>query len=176
MSAADPDDEKTITGPPTPGGRRAAAVDPDVATGLQAERMRARAASPLQPGHTLPAGTRLRDYEITGLIGEGGFGIVYLAWDHSLQRKVAVKEYMPASMAARVSATPPSATLASTWPVAGLRTSNVLPPGAARHCPSMNSESMVDACGPPVVPVRSAIVKSFSLCLSASNCRPQVSA
>ena len=57
----------------------------------------------LQPGHALPLGTRLRDYEITGLIGEGGFGIVYLAWDHSLQRKVAIKEYMPASMAARVS-------------------------------------------------------------------------
>ena len=53
-------------------------------------------------GHTLPVGTRLRDYEITGLIGEGGFGIVYLAWDHSLQRKVAVKEYMPASMVSRL--------------------------------------------------------------------------
>ena len=52
------------------------------------------AAAPL--GHTLPMGTRLLDYEITGLIGEGGFGIVYLAWDHSLQRKVAIKEYMPA--------------------------------------------------------------------------------
>ena len=54
------------------------------------------------PGHVLPAGTRLRDYEITGLIGEGGFGIVYLALDHSLQRKVAIKEYMPASMVSRV--------------------------------------------------------------------------
>ena len=56
----------------------------------------------LQLGHTLPVGTRLRDYEINDLIGEGGFGIVYLAWDHSLQRKVAVKEYMPASMASRL--------------------------------------------------------------------------
>ena len=55
----------------------------------------------LPPGHVLPVGTRLLDYEVTGLIGEGGFGIVYLAWDHSLQRKVAVKEYMPASMVAR---------------------------------------------------------------------------
>ena len=57
---------------------------------------------PRRSGHTLPLGTHLRDYEITGLIGEGGFGIVYLAWDHSLQRKVAIKEYMPASMASRV--------------------------------------------------------------------------
>ncbi|HEX7436228.1 MAG TPA: protein kinase, partial [Caldimonas sp.] len=31
-----------------------------------------------------------------------GFGIVYLAYDHSLQRHVAVKEYMPSSMASRV--------------------------------------------------------------------------
>jgi len=53
-------------------------------------------------GHTLPVGTRLEgDLEITGLIGEGGFGIVYLAHDHSLDRRVAVKEYMPGSLASR---------------------------------------------------------------------------
>ena len=57
-------------------------------------------------GHALPAGTYLRDYEITGLIGESGFGIVYLAWDHSLQRKVAIKEYMPTSMATRMAGSP----------------------------------------------------------------------
>ena len=56
----------------------------------------------VQLGHTLPPRTRLHDYEITGLIGEGGFGIVYLAWDHSLQRKVAIKEYMPAAISSRV--------------------------------------------------------------------------
>src|SRR6187549_474527 len=100
MSTAD-DDEKTLSGPPTPASARAGVRDDDAESALQAERRRGRAAAP-QPGHTLPLGTRLRDYEITGLIGEGGFGIVYLAWDHSLQRKIAIKEYMPASMAARV--------------------------------------------------------------------------
>jgi len=52
-------------------------------------------------GHTLPEGTRIGGLEITGLIGEGGFGIVYLAFDPNLQRQVAVKEYMPSSLAAR---------------------------------------------------------------------------
>ncbi len=78
MSAPDDDEERTIIRP----------------------RSQRSASAPL--GHTLPIGTFLRDYEINGLIGEGGFGIVYLAWDHSLQRKVAIKEYMPASMASRV--------------------------------------------------------------------------
>ena len=63
----------------------------------------------LSHGHALPAGTYLRDYEITGLIVEGGFGIVYLAWDHSLQRKVAIKEYLPASMAVRIAGAMPVA-------------------------------------------------------------------
>ena len=71
MSPSDEDDEPTIVRPPS---QRAAAA-------------------PL--GHTLPIGTHLRDYEITGLIGEGGFGIVYLAFDVSLQRRVAIKEYLP---------------------------------------------------------------------------------
>jgi|GEM_PF-854505 len=49
----------------------------------------------------LPVGTRLSEFEITSLIGEGGFGIVYAALDHSLERDVAIKEYMPSSLAAR---------------------------------------------------------------------------
>jgi serine/threonine protein kinase len=49
----------------------------------------------------LPVGTRLAEFEITDLIGEGGFGIVYLAFDHSLQRTVAIKEYMPSALARR---------------------------------------------------------------------------
>jgi predicted Ser/Thr protein kinase len=49
----------------------------------------------------LPIGTRLSDFEITGILGEGGFGIVYIAYDHSLQRTVAIKEYMPGALAMR---------------------------------------------------------------------------
>ncbi len=49
----------------------------------------------------LPVGTHLADFEITGILGEGGFGIVYIAFDHSLQRTIAIKEYMPSSLAGR---------------------------------------------------------------------------
>ncbi|HEU4372701.1 MAG TPA: septum site-determining protein, partial [Telluria sp.] len=51
--------------------------------------------------NALPTGTRLGEFEITGLLGEGGFGIVYLAYDNSLERLVALKEYMPSAFAAR---------------------------------------------------------------------------
>jgi len=53
----------------------------------------------------LPIGTRIGEFELTRRVGEGGFGIVYQAWDHTLERKVAVKEYLPASIATRVGAT-----------------------------------------------------------------------
>ncbi|NRT56653.1 serine/threonine protein kinase [Sphaerotilus uruguayifluvii] len=55
-------------------------------------------------GNALPAGTRLEEFELLSVIGEGGFGIVYLAQDHSLHRRVAIKEYMPSSLAARTQA------------------------------------------------------------------------
>ncbi|SFG94267.1 non-specific serine/threonine protein kinase [Duganella sp. CF458] len=51
--------------------------------------------------NSLPIGTRVAEFEIREVIGEGGFGIVYLAFDHSLQRTVAIKEYMPSALAAR---------------------------------------------------------------------------
>jgi serine/threonine protein kinase len=49
----------------------------------------------------LRPGTRLAEFEILRVLGIGGFGIVYLARDHALERDVALKEYMPASLAAR---------------------------------------------------------------------------
>ena len=48
-------------------------------------------------------GTLLADrYEIGVSIGNGGFGITYKAWDHTLAKVVAVKEYYPAGMVNRV--------------------------------------------------------------------------
>jgi serine/threonine protein kinase len=49
----------------------------------------------------LPMGTRVAEFEITQLIGQGGFGVVYEAWDHALERVVAIKEYMPTTLANR---------------------------------------------------------------------------
>ena len=60
-----------------------------------------RAALDAAGAGVLPAGTRLGDCEIVGLIGQSSFSIVYLAYDHALERHVAVKEFMPASLAAR---------------------------------------------------------------------------
>jgi serine/threonine protein kinase len=49
----------------------------------------------------LPPGTRLAELEILRVLAVGGFGVVYLARDHSLDRDVAVKEFMPAMLAQR---------------------------------------------------------------------------
>lgn len=49
----------------------------------------------------LPPGSRLAEFEIVDLLGVGGFGMVYKAFDHSLQRLVAIKEYMPSALAGR---------------------------------------------------------------------------
>ncbi len=59
------------------------------------------AAPPIKHLDALRIGTRLGEFEITALLGVGGFGIVYQALDHSLQREVAIKEYMPAHLARR---------------------------------------------------------------------------
>lgn len=57
---------------------------------------------PQERPHPLGVGHRLDEFELREVIGEGGFGIVYRAYDHSLQREVAIKEYMPSMLARRV--------------------------------------------------------------------------
>ena len=49
----------------------------------------------------LPAGSMVGEFEITALVGQGGFGAVYEAWDHTLERVVAIKEYLPVSLSTR---------------------------------------------------------------------------
>jgi hypothetical protein len=66
--------------------------------GLTGESPSAAAAT---RGDPLPAGTRLGEFQITGLIGVGAFGNVYLAQDYSLGRTVALKEFMPQTLAIR---------------------------------------------------------------------------
>lgn len=65
----------------------------------------AAASSAGDSGNALPLGTYLGEFELVSVLGEGGFGIVYQAWDHSLERKVALKEYMPSALAARTGQT-----------------------------------------------------------------------
>ncbi|WP_298633754.1 SUMF1/EgtB/PvdO family nonheme iron enzyme [uncultured Umboniibacter sp.] len=49
----------------------------------------------------LPIGTQLGEYEIQAVLGQGGFGITYKAWDSTLACYVALKEYFPKHLANR---------------------------------------------------------------------------
>jgi TPR repeat protein len=49
----------------------------------------------LIPGH------KIHWYEITDILGAGGFGITYLAQDLNLEHEVAIKEYLPAELIMR---------------------------------------------------------------------------
>ena len=57
---------------------------------------------PNRSNDALPTGTALSNYAITGLIGQGGFGIVYLGRDTRSNRTVAIKEFLPSAIAGRV--------------------------------------------------------------------------
>jgi len=112
MNGDPSDDDRTVIRP-----TRAPAAEPSLAPPVAAAApVPIPTASPGTPvtatsgdaaagGPALPIGTYLGEFELTSMVGEGGFGIVYLAWDHSLQRRVAVKEYMPTALAARTGGT-----------------------------------------------------------------------
>ena len=41
-------------------------------------------------------------YQIKKVLGQGGFGITYLAYDQTLQQNVAIKEYFPVKIVRRL--------------------------------------------------------------------------
>lgn len=55
-----------------------------------------------EPIHMAP-GTILHDRYIVGkVLGFGGFGVTYIAWDGRLEQKVAIKEYLPGEFSTRM--------------------------------------------------------------------------
>ena len=52
-------------------------------------------------GDALAAGTRLEEFELECELGASGFGVTYLAHDRSLDRQVAINEYLPRDWSTR---------------------------------------------------------------------------
>jgi serine/threonine protein kinase len=102
-----PDDDRTVIRPggraehPAPAAADATVISVSSSVSIAPPPQPAKAATADDNGNALPLGTYLGEFELVQVLGEGGFGIVYQAWDHSLERKVALKEYMPSSLAAR---------------------------------------------------------------------------
>ena len=59
---------------------------------------------PIDHIHALPLGTRFEEYRLDAVLGAGGFGITYRAYDAHLDMFVAIKEYLPGEFAARTEA------------------------------------------------------------------------
>src|SRR5260370_6452733 len=53
------------------------------------------------PLYLKPRTVLQEQYVVGRMLGHGGFGITYLGWDLHLERKLAMKEYLPSAMASR---------------------------------------------------------------------------
>ena len=98
------DDDRTVIRPPgsAPTGFQKTEWSAGNAAPAAASEKTQIVAPPVDDGGHLPVGTMLAEFRLTELIGEGGFGVVYKAFDTSLEREVALKEYMPSSLAQRI--------------------------------------------------------------------------
>ena len=59
---------------------------------------------PIDHVNALPSGTRFEEYRLDTVLGAGGFGITYRAYDAHLDKFVAIKEYLPVEFATRTEA------------------------------------------------------------------------
>ena len=59
---------------------------------------------PIDHVNALPPGTRFEEYRLDAVLGAGGFGITYRAYDAHLDKFVAIKEYLPVEFATRTEA------------------------------------------------------------------------
>lgn len=56
-------------------------------------------------GFALPPGSLLGNYKLLKALGQGGFGITYIAWDSQLRRNIVLKECFPLGLCSRDSNT-----------------------------------------------------------------------
>lgn len=61
---------------------------------------------PVSNGQALPVDAVLEEFVIEKVLGSGGFGITYLAWDSTLGRRVLIKENLRAEFCWRETAFP----------------------------------------------------------------------
>ena len=60
---------------------------------------------PLEPYHMIPGTVLHNRYTIGKVMGFGGFGVTYIGYDNLLDRKVAIKEYLPGEFSTRIPGT-----------------------------------------------------------------------
>ncbi len=90
-----------VTREPTSPSAPSPSTSKTMFSGDAAARAAAYTPLPAAESISLPVGFRLFEYQIDAVLGQGGFGITYLAKDVNLDSKVAIKEYLPEDFAYR---------------------------------------------------------------------------
>ncbi len=97
-ASAEPDRDKSVLRPMLRDGSGDATVVLVPPGDTLAPRYRRGTGATAAP---LKVGVRLHEYRIDGVLGEGGFGVTYLATDVHLNAAVAIKEYLPQDIVSR---------------------------------------------------------------------------